>query len=105
MIDCVLEKKLGDCDRAVVVRRKLFELLLNKDLSSIPKDNFEFSLVHGANCETVIGFVPVPVGLVGPLVVNREATYVPMATTEGCLVASTNRGCKAITMSGKLLLK
>ena len=26
--------------------------------------------------------------------------YIPMSTTEGCLVASTNRGCRALTSAG-----
>ncbi|CAM8884977.1 unnamed protein product [Rhodiola kirilowii] len=47
-----------------------------------------------------VGFVQIPVGIAGPLLLDGMQYYVPMATTEGCLVASTNRGCKAIYMSG-----
>ena len=50
--------------------------------------------------QIVVGYVPIPVGIVGPIVINEVPTYIPMATTEGCLVASTNRGCKAISMAG-----
>jgi len=113
--DHLLEKKLGDYERAVGVRRMLYDQLLtdnnnNNDNSEeekkesplrlVPYAGYDYGKVFGANCEIVVGYVPIPLGLVGPLVLNGEAVYVPMATTEGCLVASTNRGCKAITASG-----
>jgi len=98
--DYQLEKKLGDYERAVTVRRSLYEHVLEKDLKSIPHLGYDYNKVFGANCEIVIGYVPIPLGIVGPLTINGEPIYVPMATTEGCLVASTNRGCKAISVSG-----
>ncbi len=104
--DHLLEKVLADCSRAVEVRRLVFDSKISSlgrnnaidDLPSSP--SLDYSKVHGANCEVVVGYVPLPVGIVGPLTLNGESFYIPMATTEGCLVASTNRGCKAITASG-----
>lgn len=98
--DYQLEKKLGDLERAVLLRRQLYESLLGKKLEQIPYEGYDYNKVFGANCEIVIGYVPIPVGIVGPLTINGEPIYIPMATTEGCLVASTNRGCKALSVSG-----
>jgi len=101
--DHELEKRL-DCHRAVTVRR----MIVNSKLESLRNDpnvladlpsqhDLDYSRVHGANCEIVVGYVPLPVGIIGPITVNKQTVYVPMATTEGCLVASTNRGAKAVT--------
>ena len=103
--DHELEKRL-DPFRAVEVRRiacncKLAALGHDGALEKLPSEpSLDYGKVHGANCEIVVGYVPLPVGLVGPLTLNGESVFVPMATTEGCLVASTNRGAKAITQGG-----
>lgn len=98
--DHLLEKALGCHDRAVRVRRLAFGAKLNNEsLSELPHEHsLDYSKVFGANCEIVVGYVPLPVGVVGPLTLNGDKVFIPMATTEGCLVASTNRGCKAISM-------
>jgi hydroxymethylglutaryl-CoA reductase (NADPH) len=54
----------------------------------------------GACCENVIGYVPIPVGVAGPIIIDGEEFWLPMATTEGCLVASTMRGAKAMNAGG-----
>src|SRR2546425_4796269 len=54
--------------------------------------------------ENFVGFACVPIGVIGPLRVEgahaRGDFYVPMATTEGALVASYNRGAKVVGGSG-----
>eukprot|EP00164_Ancoracysta_twista_P000057 GFYU01000078.1.p1 GENE.GFYU01000078.1~~GFYU01000078.1.p1 ORF type:complete len:525 (+),score=102.93 GFYU01000078.1:282-1856(+) len=95
-----LERDLGDCDRAVDIRRQHLEGLMDTELDDLPHKNYKYSNVFGACCENVIGYVPVPVGYAGPLSVNGKEQFVPMATTEGCLVASTNRGCRVLQKSG-----
>jgi hydroxymethylglutaryl-CoA reductase (NADPH) len=56
------------------------------------------------NIENLFGVAQVPIGLAGPLLVNGEHAqgefYVPMATVEGTMLASYNRGMKVIRESG-----
>lgn len=62
------------------------------------KDNFK------GNIENYIGMAQIPIGLAGPLQVNGsriQGEYpIPLATTEGALVASYSRGIKAANLSG-----
>ncbi|KPM09589.1 3-hydroxy-3-methylglutaryl-coenzyme A reductase-like protein [Sarcoptes scabiei] len=97
-----LETLLGDAERGVSIRRRVIEKLAGREsvLNDVPHNNYNYNLVLGACCENVIGYMPVPLGVAGPLVLNGSQYYVPMATTEGCLVASTNRGCRAIAAAG-----
>lgn len=95
-----LESKLGDCGRAAAIRREALQRITSKSLSGLPLDGFDYASILGQCCEMPIGYVQIPVGIAGPLLLDGREYSVPMATTEGCLVASTNRGCKAIHLSG-----
>jgi len=56
------------------------------------------------NCENYVGTIKYPIGVIGPLRVNGEHSnkdyVIPMATHEGALLASYDRGAKAITQAG-----
>ena len=56
------------------------------------------------NIESIWGVSQIPIGLAGPLLINGEHAqgefYVPMATVEGTMLASYNRGMKVIRESG-----
>ncbi|RUS33409.1 3-hydroxy-3-methylglutaryl coenzyme A reductase [Jimgerdemannia flammicorona] len=98
-----LEKVLGDLERAVFIRRAMISRgSRTKSLESslLPYESYDYSKVIGACCENVIGYMPIPVGVAGPIDIDGESVHIPMATTEGCLVASTARGCKAINAGG-----
>ncbi|KAJ4825782.1 3-hydroxy-3-methylglutaryl-coenzyme A reductase 1 [Turnera subulata] len=95
-----LESKLGDCKRAAAIRREALHRLTGRSLEGLPLEGFDYGSILGQCCEMPVGYVQIPVGIAGPLLLDGAEYSVPMATTEGCLVASTNRGCKAIYASG-----
>uniref|UniRef100_A0A3Q0RBT0 3-hydroxy-3-methylglutaryl coenzyme A reductase n=1 Tax=Amphilophus citrinellus TaxID=61819 RepID=A0A3Q0RBT0_AMPCI len=97
-----LEAVLETPERGVAIRREMLssKLPIPTALASLPYKDYDYSKVMGTCCENVIGYMPVPVGVAGPLLLDKKEFYVPLATTEGCLVASTNRGCRALGLSG-----
>lgn len=95
-----LESRLGDCKRAAKIRREAVQRGSGRSLEGLPTEGFDYESILGQCCEMPVGYVQIPVGVAGPLLLDGKEYTVPMATTEGCLVASTNRGCKAIYASG-----
>jgi hydroxymethylglutaryl-CoA reductase (NADPH) len=102
-----LEKTLGDKVRAVKIRRSVIaRTAATKDLTSklenslLPYKYMDYDRVFGACCENVIGYTPLPIGVAGPLTIDGRSYFLPMTTTEGVLVASVSRGCKAINAGG-----
>ncbi|TDL26781.1 hypothetical protein BD410DRAFT_715342 [Rickenella mellea] len=98
-----LEKTLGDLERAIMIRRALISrssTTQSLENSDIPMKDYAYERVIGACCENVIGYMPIPLGVAGPLMIDGELFPIPMATAEGTLVASTSRGCKALNAGG-----
>lgn len=98
-----LEKTMLPAE-AARVRRKFLEELLGKKFDHVSRYTIDPAALVGKNIENFVGAVQVPLGVAGPLKVNggfaKGEYYVPLATTEGALVASINRGMSAVTKSG-----
>lgn len=90
-------------DHAAAERRTFLAEKSGAQLANIGHYSGDPSQFAG-NIENFIGVAQVPIGVAGPLRVNGEHAqgefYVPLATTEGALVASYNRGMRVIHESG-----
>ena len=99
-----IEKYTDTANHATDIRRKYIENKTGVDLNHISKYSIDMTDTSKKNIENPIGTVQVPVGVAGPLLIHTEdeeiETYIPLATTEGALLASINRGCSAIRRSG-----
>jgi hydroxymethylglutaryl-CoA reductase (NADPH) len=90
-------RKMAD-ERAEFLRAKT-----GAALTHVRSYSFDPAVLPG-NIENFTGVAQVPIGIAGPLRVNGENAqgdfFVPLATTEGTLVASYNRGMRVLTESG-----
>lgn len=88
---------------AAEARRTFLRAQTGAGLDHVSRYSFDPSILPG-NIEHFTGVAQVPVGVAGPLLVNGEYAqgefYVPLATTEGTLVASYNRGMKMLHQAG-----
>jgi hydroxymethylglutaryl-CoA reductase (NADPH) len=93
----------ADAATAAAARRQLLAAETAADLDTVGAYAFDAADAE-ANIENMIGAAQIPMGVVGPVPVDGEAAdgdeYLPLATTEGALVASVNRGCAAIRTAG-----
>jgi hydroxymethylglutaryl-CoA reductase (NADPH) len=84
-------------------RQKFVEQLTGAKLEHVTKFSFDPHMVKG-NCEHFTGVAQVPLGFAGPLRINGEHAngefLIPLATAEGTLVASYNRGMKILNRCG-----
>ncbi len=92
-----------DHETAAAARRELLEEETGADLSTVGDFSFDAEAAD-PNIENMIGGAQVPMGVVGPVPVDGGAAddeqYLPLATSEGALVASVNRGCSALRAAG-----
>lgn len=94
--------------KSVFARRKKVEKMLGIKLPNIGYFSLDEAIAGTRHCENMIGVTQIPLGIAGPLQLKLTIRqhpqpttyYIPLATTEGAIVASVNRGCKAITESG-----
>ena len=88
---------------AAPARREFAREQTGAALEHVGSYSFDPAMLEG-NVEQFVGVAQVPIGLAGPLLVNGEHAkgkfYVPLATAEGTLVASYNRGMRLLYEAG-----
>ena len=89
---------------AAKIRLSFIENLTKENFAELKKYNLDPENLQNKNIENFIGSTELPLGIAGPIKVKGENSngeyFLPLATTEGALVASVSRGCKLINLSG-----
>ncbi len=90
-------------DEAIKTRQQFIEDVTGTKLEHTAHYSFDPHMVAG-NAEHFTGVVQIPLGFAGPITIKGEHAkgdfFVPLATTEGTLIASYNRGMKILNLSG-----
>ncbi|MFC7128335.1 hydroxymethylglutaryl-CoA reductase (NADPH) [Haloferax chudinovii] len=93
----------ADADTAAEARRSLVEEQSGASLDAVGNYGFPAEAAESA-IENMVGAIQVPMGVAGPVSVDGGSVagekYLPLATTEGALLASVNRGCSVINGAG-----
>lgn len=110
----IRDENLSEVEK-VEKRQELVKNSRSGDFQDLFDINFPIEKAGSSNCENMIGSVEIPVGLVGPVKVKNfvngsenknissvDDIFIPLATTEAALVASINRGCKALNLADNL---
>ena len=88
---------------AIAQRQRFIAEKTGVELKHVAHSSQDLESLMG-NIENPIGVAQVPIGLAGPVRINGEHAkgdfYVPMATTEGTLVASYSRGMRVLSEIG-----
>ncbi|MEM6796217.1 MAG: hydroxymethylglutaryl-CoA reductase (NADPH) [Acidobacteriota bacterium] len=92
------------------LRRRAVERQTGSNLDNMGQYSFDADRASTQNCENMIGAAQIPIGVIGPVrvrgqYVHDEELLVPLATTEGALIASTNRGCRALREAGGAVVR
>jgi len=103
MTDSTGLKNRGKTKADVEDRRKAAEEYTGTELKTISNYGFDPELAS-TNIENMIGTVQIPLGYAGPVRIEGDCAsgefLVPLATTEGALVASISRGMSAMNAAG-----
>ncbi|MDR0309501.1 MAG: hydroxymethylglutaryl-CoA reductase (NADPH) [Candidatus Methanoplasma sp.] len=101
-------KNRGYSHADVDERRKAVEEFTRTNLESISKFCFD-SEKASKNIENMIGAIQIPLGYAGPVLIRGDSAkgefLIPLATTEGALVASISRGMSVINEGGGARVK
>lgn len=99
-----IDKYTETATEALDIRREFIEKYSDCKLNQISNYTLDMELAFAKNIENPIGTIQVPIGVAGPVTINGEHAkddfFIPLATSEGALLASVNRGCSAITAAG-----
>lgn len=99
-----IDKYASSSKEAIDIRRKFIEKYSSVKLEHIANYTINMDQAMKKNIENPIGTIQLPIGVAGPIKINGEFAndefFIPLASSEGALVASINRGCSTITASG-----
>lgn len=105
------ELKTLSPEEAAEVRRRTLAKLKGAPLEHIGSYSLDAERASTRHCENFIGIAQIPMGITGPLKIRgehvdpEEDIYVPLATTEGALIASISRGCRAVREAGGVVVR